>query len=249
MGRLSFSLLCALSCHAFIMLLPVSRDKPVIPRLTGTNTIKINLTTAVSAKPKPAALGKKQQVTEEGTFLNEAEVEPMIVPEKNVQQPEQTVQHAGEPVQLERESSDLPNIKPRVRKIRLVTATTDNRFHAQQDKEKQSVTTRNELQSYTKDAGLSAPAIVKAKPLYNKNPKPAYPPLARRRDWQGTVILAVEVLKDGSTGRVILHKSSGYELLDTTAHNTVKTWHFIPPTKNGRPAPMEVFIPVHFRIE
>jgi protein TonB len=48
--------------------------------------------------------------------------------------------------------------------------------------------------------------------------------------------------------QVRLHKSSGHALLDKSALKTVKSWRFTPGTKNGRPATMEVVVPVRFRL-
>ncbi len=91
-------------------------------------------------------------------------------------------------------------------------------------------------------------AIVKAKPIYHKNPKPAYPAIAKRRNWQGTTILLVNVSKQGEVKQVSIQKSSGYDMLDKSALSSIKGWHFLPGTENGRPVPMEVLIPVHFKL-
>ncbi len=85
-----------------------------------------------------------------------------------------------------------------------------------------------------------------AKPLYQDNPKPHYPALAQRRGWQGTVILTVRVLEDGTTDNVRLYESSGHKLLDRAARKAVQKWRFLPGTKNGVPVPMEILIPVLF---
>jgi len=95
----------------------------------------------------------------------------------------------------------------------------------------------------------AAPVTVTAIPLYNKNPKPKYPALARRRNWQGTVTLSVTVSEQGSVDRITLHRSSGHALLDKTALKTVKTWHFLPGRENGHATVMEVLVPVHFKLK
>ncbi len=95
----------------------------------------------------------------------------------------------------------------------------------------------------------SAPAIIQARPAYRANPKPAYPELARRRNWQGTVALAVTVESDGRPGHVDIATSSGYPLLDKAAMRAVRSWHFHPGTENGRPVTMTVLVPIDFRLE
>ena len=70
--------------------------------------------------------------------------------------------------------------------------------------------------------------------MYNqKNIRRPYPLSARRAGLQGTVMLYVEVLADGSCGKINVLKSSGYRVLDDNALETVKTWQFIPSRQAG----------------
>ncbi len=63
-------------------------------------------------------------------------------------------------------------------------------------------------------------------PRYLINPKPSYPEVARRKGYEGTVRLEVEVLPDGMVGGIKVKESSGYEVLDRCALDTVKGWSF-----------------------
>lgn len=103
-------------------------------------------------------------------------------------------------------------------------------------------------QSVRVEAPSTPRAIVQAKPIYHKNPKPDYPAIAKRRNWQGTTILLVNVSKQGEVKQVNIHKSSGYEMLDKSALSSVKRWHFLPGTENGSAVPMEVLVPVHYKL-
>ncbi len=91
--------------------------------------------------------------------------------------------------------------------------------------------------------------IVEAKPLYRQNAKPRYPTRARRFRWQGLVLLEVEVLVDGSAGQVMLHKSSGYKLLDKAAIAAVKKWLFVPGMVKGELKKMKVIVPLNFKLK
>ncbi len=104
--------------------------------------------------------------------------------------------------------------------------------------------TRNESKN-----NLPQAAIIHAAPLHQQNLKPEYPALARRRNWQGTVILSVTVSIEGKGQSIRIHSSSGHTILDTSALKTVNTWHFRPGTKNDKPVVMEVLVPVHFRLD
>jgi protein TonB len=55
-------------------------------------------------------------------------------------------------------------------------------------------------------------------------PKPIYPPLARKKEIEGTVKLSVEVLPNGRTGQVKIIKSSGRRDLDQAAIRALKSY-------------------------
>ena len=80
------------------------------------------------------------------------------------------------------------------------------------------------------------------------NPKPPYPEFARRRGYEGTVRLKVEVLASGRVGRIWVKESSGYEILDRSALETIRDWRFIPARFGGIPVKSTVIIPVKFQL-
>jgi protein TonB len=96
------------------------------------------------------------------------------------------------------------------------------------------------------DGGLASD--VTAPVGYAYNPKPVYPMSARRRGWEGMVVLLVEVFSDGRIGRIEIESSSGHILLDEAAVNAVKRWRFEPATRNGQPVPTRARIPVEFSL-
>ena len=61
---------------------------------------------------------------------------------------------------------------------------------------------------------LAAGENMNNRPGYLTNPKPAYPPEARRRKQQGLVVLNVFITSEGNPQRVEVAQSSGYVLLD-----------------------------------
>ena len=93
--------------------------------------------------------------------------------------------------------------------------------------------------------GDSAVAI----PRQEGNPKPPYPDVARRRGYEGTVRLKVEVLTSGKAGRIWVKQSSGYEVLDSSALKTVQDWRFIPARFGGIPVKSTVIVPVTFHLK
>jgi TonB family protein len=88
-----------------------------------------------------------------------------------------------------------------------------------------------------------------AQPRYAENPRPLYPQEARKKGYEGQVLLKVEVLANGRVGRVELKKSSGYEILDRSALNAVKEWRFIPAHQGNGSIPSWVNIPIKFQLQ
>ncbi len=110
--------------------------------------------------------------------------------------------------------------------------------------------------SVSKEAGKPAlkksepsPPLVEAVPVHRENPPPSYPRLARRRGYEGTVVLEVLVTEDGRVGALDVARSSGHGMLDKAAVHAVKGWRFKPGRKGDRPVSMRVHIPVRFRLQ
>ncbi len=94
----------------------------------------------------------------------------------------------------------------------------------------------------------AAPAGGFSGPDYDGNRPPAYPPLAREKGYEGTVYLRVEVRGDGRVGGLTIDRSSGYEILDRAAAESVKAWTFLPAQKGGKPVTSWVLLPVKFML-
>ena len=88
-----------------------------------------------------------------------------------------------------------------------------------------------------------------AVPLYKVNPAPRYPRMARKRGYQGTVLLSVYVTKEGKVDDLWLFESSGYKILDNEAINAVKDWIFEPGRRGDEAVGMWVEVPVKFEIK
>jgi periplasmic protein TonB len=100
------------------------------------------------------------------------------------------------------------------------------------------------------EAAVVAPAVIQnSRPRYDLNPSPEYPRLARRRNYQGTVLLDVRVSVQGRVAELKVARSSGYRLLDQSALNAVRRWIFDPALRNGEPVETWVQVPVRFELE
>jgi protein TonB len=93
----------------------------------------------------------------------------------------------------------------------------------------------------------AAPADVQ--PLPVEMPRPTYPLLARRKGWEGLVLLAVEVNELGCPNTIQVKRSSGYPALDEAAMEAAKRWHFAPARKAGRIVTATVEVPIRFSLK
>lgn len=87
------------------------------------------------------------------------------------------------------------------------------------------------------------------KASYLNNARPPYPYAARRMGLQGKVVLNVEVLAEGLCGEANVHQSSGHEMLDKAALQTVKTWKFVPARHAGRAITKWFKVPIQFTLK
>lgn len=87
-----------------------------------------------------------------------------------------------------------------------------------------------------------------AAPNYGINPLPKYPPLAREKGYEGTVYLRALVRVDGRVGQLTIDRTSGHEILDRAAVDSVKGWAFFPAKKGGKLVESWVLLPVKFAL-
>ena len=85
-------------------------------------------------------------------------------------------------------------------------------------------------------------------PDYENNPKPEYPPMARSRGWQGTVVLRVAVSAEGYSDSVSVERSSGHEILDESAVEAIKQWRFTPAKQGETAVESSVLVPIIFTL-
>jgi len=106
-----------------------------------------------------------------------------------------------------------------------------------------------ETKQVAKYTSLSEGEVILIHPKYAENPKPLYPREARKRGFQGEVVLKVEVLSNGLVGQVEVKKSSGHEILDRSALSAVKQWKFSPAKRGEIAIASWVNIPVKFQLQ
>jgi protein TonB len=73
--------------------------------------------------------------------------------------------------------------------------------------------------------------------------------LARKRGWQGTVLLEILVNAHGQVKDMRVYKSSGYGVLDEAAAAAARKWMFAPGMRGDLPVEMWVRVPVTFQLQ
>lgn len=80
------------------------------------------------------------------------------------------------------------------------------------------------------------------------NPPTTYPGIAVARGLEGVVELKVQVMSDGFPGEIQIYKSSGHKILDDSAMEQLRQWHFLPGRKGDQPITSWVRVPIKFRL-
>ncbi|MBW1644440.1 MAG: energy transducer TonB [Deltaproteobacteria bacterium] len=94
-----------------------------------------------------------------------------------------------------------------------------------------------------------AQTILEARPIYRINPPPSYPIIARKRGYQGNVVLEVLIDKSGKVLDLRIFSSSGHSILDKTAISSVKKWLFQPGMRGSDKIEMWVRVPIRFQLK
>jgi len=105
--------------------------------------------------------------------------------------------------------------------------------------------------SFTDHGAVSPPQPTVVEPRIDSRrglSEPYYPPQDIRANNEGTVLLSLYILANGSVGEVKLARSSGFPRLDDSALREAKKWRFVPGTSDGTPLAMWKQVPITFRI-
>ncbi len=88
--------------------------------------------------------------------------------------------------------------------------------------------------------GVSPPHVV-------FSPEPQFSESARQAKYQGTVVLALVVNKEGRPTNIHITAPLGYGL-DVKAVQAVETWRFKPAEKDGQPVATEIAVEISFHL-
>jgi protein TonB len=230
MKRLGMAAVLALAVHGVLFRVGIPWTRPVLP-LAQSRAVDISLVTFQKPDQKPVP-----PVPEKITPLPKPKSKPRpaalarpqartVVPPPPVSRPE-TAEPMDEPAPAvaKRPAEPLAGETPpeTVGAVMVENAARVDQAHA---------------------------AVQVSVPRYDINPPIAYPPLARRRNFEGTVLLDVRVSVDGRAVEVRLAQSSGHSVLDRSALLAVKGWRFEPAYRDAQPIETWVEVPVRFELK
>jgi len=213
---------------------PSKAEKPsVIVKKPEKDRIKTSVTKKAKPGPKPRT---KPTNTRENTEIQKRSP----VPEKGPSKKPEAPVYLPSP-EISREKEEKPNSErkyafiPDMVDIPTALPNRDDVSHAEEGD-------RSPLSS------LDEP-VTFATPNYKKNSPPTYPLLARRRHYEGTVLLDVLVRREGMVDSIKLARSSGHETLDRAAIRAVREWSFHPGKRGDEAVEMWVTIPIRFQLK
>ena len=245
MNRLLIAAFLALAFHALLFSFDLGRARERTAPFSAAGLITITLNHYDTPVPVVEPRAPEGVLPEEGVFPEEEPASPPKVIKKKPRKPEtsqkpsngheKTIQRSEEDEQAG-SVAEAPLGRPEPReKVALIP-------------QNQIPTNQDIVQSPGTNRVVSLP-IREATPVYRSNPPPEYPAIARRRGYEGIVLVEVLVSREGRVQELRLSQSSGYSILDQAAMASMKRWLFEPATINEERVEMWVKVPVRFRLE
>jgi periplasmic protein TonB len=228
MNRLVIAAVLAAGLHVAVIWVAGPRTRPVLP-LARSRSMTINLVSvqALAVAPSPPAPKKIQR------------------PPRRKPKPEPIRKPAPKPVAHRRPKPPPPLPEPAP-----APPTAEPEPSPSPVAEQTPVDTDTAAQAEPRPVSrLEHGGVKSSVPLYDLNPPPVYPRVARRRNYQGTVLLDVRVTARGTVAEVKVAQSSGYSVLDRSALNSVRDWRFEPARRGTRPIETWVQVPVRFELQ
>lgn len=262
MLRLFISFCLALVSHIYLLQFHFNLNDPSSPQLISDSSVFVTLDQwkeKQTVKPTQLSSQSEQKPKQEAKSRISQPPAPQPVP-RIVPSPQRPASILPESPKIKKEIEPQPEPEqlceaPVIEeKIKLKEpAEPAPQSHPISKKHKATPELVSSAGSVSKSQNVAAKtatsSVIKARPLYQHNPKPDYPNIARRRGWEGIVMLEVEVTGEGKTATVRLLKSCGYKILDKSALRAVKHWRFLAGTTDGKPVTTTVIIPIHFMLQ
>ncbi len=236
MPRLIIAVIAALGLHVLLLMMVFPEHEVIEPEVKGTGHVTVSImrrqAPVLEVIEEPVAEPDQVENHEE-TVHQEQVVKPIPLPPSRKTE---LVNETKVPVEKVVEST-------KEKKVVSKTIPAQSVLKKVVEPLSENLSTDIEIDS------SAAESLRQPEPLEIVNRPPAYPSLARKRGWQGKVLLEVDVQIDGMVKSIQINKSSSYKLLDREALDAVSKWRFSPGLKFGEPVPMKVIVPIHFLLQ
>lgn len=246
-NRITVALLLSLAIHAAV----ISFDGGwLVKRAAGNRTSRRVTISLAPRKINPIAVPKNQPLIKKNRPQQRIEPKPAL--SRPVISPEKTTLIRPEPTpKIKAPVSTIVREIPRPKESPEpeTAPATKTKSEPVSDRAMENIQLPRSIEhADTEQSAMQSGngVIREAFPLYRENPAPAYPSLARRRRYQGTVLLDVLVNAEGKVGKVRLFKTSGHAILDKAALAAVQGWQFVPGRRGEENIDMWVWVPVRF---
>jgi periplasmic protein TonB len=221
--RITLAAILALGIHGCLMGLSFDGSKRISIEMPKLRVMNISLAPMQPAMTTSKTAVKKPQIKTKKKLRQFSEPKPKKVIKEVIQKTE----------------------KEPLKTIPQKTVEMPNTFDLSEQTQKESVSKDTDTQG---EPASGNQIIREARPLYRSNPPPDYPALARRRGYQGNVVLEVLVAADGNVIELHVLSSSGYPILDRAAASSVKHWTFEPGMRGQEKVEMWVRVPIRFEL-
>ncbi len=204
-----------------------SAEIPQMASASAENVVMVDLTAPPAAAPTPV------QPETESPLPEPAPAPPAIHVDEDAVQPEPEKKEVVKKTEPEPKPKPSAKVEHKARPVIHAAPSASPVAPSGQPQGTTANTAATTGAPAASNAGSSiTPAVSGMQSL--GNPPPDYPPLALRRQQQGSVTLRILVLENGHADSVTVIKSSQSELLDNAAIKTVSQWRFIPAKRGNQ---------------
>jgi protein TonB len=249
--RLFFAAIAAIALHALLMAVKMDWGKDELLPLPSPICLSLSYKTPeIRETPSPEPIEEPPKTPDPPAPTRSEEPKRNPVSERKPPSPKKS-----SPLTVPRERA-VPETPPLPRTVETQAVSddpprTETEIPSPPASAERRASTITDSQSLTpKPNSVEKKAYSKqAVPLYMQNPPPEYPSMARRKGYEGTVVMEVFVDREGRVRDLNLFQSSGHKVLDRAAMKAVKGWLFEPARRGEEKVDMWVKIPLTFRLK
>jgi len=221
----------ALALHAAVIIVPTVTSGPEVIFKKGESSLKMHLIPSVASTASVKSIDNIQE------DVSELEEKPIENPEP-LQEPEASEDEQVKAEKYVKQTKEEPIYSTEY----FETQKEINNKPPQIQKRDTTAIDSKEIIADIKEKGVITGAVIK------DVLKPFYPSSCKRRGHEGTTVLEVTILSNGTCGNVDIINTAGCESLDKAALQALKKADFIPAMRLGVPFTATKKIAFNFKL-